>query len=216
VLNALAIRQIRRSFPSDAEIRARSKGDGLSKMLTVMQLLWFTAQAIGRHVQGKAVSLLEVAALAFVSMAILSYIFWFKRPQGLSSPFVIYNDTRVQSNLEVELIKGPVPLTKMALVASFVAFGVIHLLAWNYAFPSTAEKQLWRVDSLLLIVLPCIASAHPRFQTEDWFDLLSSRTIIGFFVLARLYLLVEAFLVFRSAPSSIYESVDWSAYFVHF
>jgi hypothetical protein len=34
-----------------------------------------------------------------------------------------------------------------------------------------------------------------------------------FYVLARLYLLVEVFIAFRSMPTGVYQSVDWSKYF---
>jgi hypothetical protein len=158
VLDALVIPQIRTSFPSDLEIRERSKGDTLSKLLTAMQLLWFTVQAISRRTQRKTVSILEVATLAFVSMALLSCIIWFKKPQGLSSPFVICGDAPFRSYLEVQERKTTAHVSALAFF-SFGAFAGIHLSAWNYAFPSTIEMWLWRISSLLVLYYPAL----PRF-----------------------------------------------------
>ena len=217
LLNALAIPRIQQTFPSDTEIKARSNGDSLSKLLTLMQLLWFSVQAISRHIQGKAVSLLEVTTLAFISMSIVTNLFWFKKPRGLSSAIVIHNDSPVRRNWGIKTYEKSNTIIRMAFVVSFVMFGAIHLLAWNYAFPSTTEKWLWRISSLLIITLPCIASIHPGLLEGNFVEYPCwVRMILCIFALARLYLVVEAFLVFRSVPSSVYETVDWSAYFIHF
>lgn len=42
------------------------------------------------------------------------------------------------------------------LTANFsqAAFDAIHLVAWNFSFPTVVEKDLWRVAALVTIVLP--------------------------------------------------------------
>lgn len=219
VLNALAVPEARALLPTDEQIRSRAKGENLSKLVTVGQLLWFTTQAIARLVQGKVVSLLEVTTLAFVFLAILSYLLWFKKPQGLLSPFVIRDDTPVRLDFRVERPGPGSDLVQEALlIISFVAFSGIHMGAWNYPFPSMTEKWLWRVNSLMLCILPTLAIVLWRPLTVEKPGETRTYTVfismVGF-VLVRIYLLVEVFLVFRRAPSSVYESVNWSGYFIH-
>jgi hypothetical protein len=40
------------------------------------------------------------------------------------------------------------------LTASVMAFGAVHLSAWNFTFPSPAERTLWRIGSIAMTVLP--------------------------------------------------------------
>ena len=47
------------------EIQDRSKGDGISKSLVIVQTLWFIAQCITRGVEGLLVTELELVTLAF-------------------------------------------------------------------------------------------------------------------------------------------------------
>jgi hypothetical protein len=219
LLNALSIPRIRQAFPSDTEIMARSNGDSFSKLLTVMQLLWFTVQATSRHIQGQVISLLEVATLAFISMSLITNLFWLKKPRNLSSPIIIHDNTSFQRRWKIRKTKNSHVIESVSAAVSFATFGAIHLLAWNYAFPSVAEKWLWRICSLLIITVPCIFITMIQLPDSvvDRNPGSPAFTINVFiFVLARLYLLVEAFLVFRSVPSSVYEPVDWSAYFIHF
>lgn len=53
-----------------------------------------------------------------------------------------------------------------------VAFGSLHLVAWNFEFPTYAEQILWRVASLLSTALPPVALlAIPISQiTKPWGD----------------------------------------------
>ena len=48
--------------------------------------------------------------------------------------------------------------TSSSLGFTFISlvFGACHLLAWNYGFPSAAERILWRVTSITCTVIPMI------------------------------------------------------------
>ncbi|KAF2653592.1 hypothetical protein K491DRAFT_509445 [Lophiostoma macrostomum CBS 122681] len=58
------------------------------------------------------------------------------------------------------------------LSLSTVAFGVIHLVAWDFEFPSVTEKWVWRICALasallpLLILLVTVAVLDPIFITR--------------------------------------------------
>lgn len=46
--------------------------------------------------------------------------------------------------------------SSIGLAFTCLVFGACHLLAWNYAFPSAAERVLWRVTSICCTVLPMV------------------------------------------------------------
>lgn len=50
---------------SEKEIQDRSKSDGLSKALVVVQTTWFIAQCISRKVQGFTITEIELVTVAF-------------------------------------------------------------------------------------------------------------------------------------------------------
>jgi hypothetical protein len=65
---------------NEEEIRDRSKGDGLSKTLVVVQTTWFIGQCIARRVQGLVVTELELVTLAFATLNFIIYFFWWNKP----------------------------------------------------------------------------------------------------------------------------------------
>lgn len=87
-------------------------------------------------------------------------------------------------------------------VAGASMFGGIHLVAWNFIFPSVLERNLWRISSLLTLLIPLVDIAVPfslggimfRFQggsTESqrigrWYGVFVSFSVLVF-VFARLF-----------------------------
>jgi hypothetical protein len=54
-----------------------------------------------------------------------------------------------------------------ALIATI--FGVIHVAAWRFLFPSTAELMIWLVCSLLVTLVPLVVLLIPLFIIYyDW------------------------------------------------
>ena len=47
---------------------------------------------------------------------------------------------------------------RMGITTMIVAtlFGGIHCTGWNFPFPSQAELIIWRVSSLIIVIVPCI------------------------------------------------------------
>ncbi|KAI2465000.1 hypothetical protein F4781DRAFT_425097 [Annulohypoxylon bovei var. microspora] len=136
-------------------------------------------------------------------------------------------------------------------------FTGLHVLGWNFSFPSSLERILWRISSLLLFcvtavfwILETIASwtrlgrwtwiylrfmdpkKLPEFEkarserltqqeardpTElplpwEFWTILPIAILYG---VARLYLLVEAFLELRALDGTAYVNVEWSDFFPH-
>ncbi|KAJ7736662.1 hypothetical protein B0H16DRAFT_1425608 [Mycena metata] len=71
------------------DIMDKSKGDGLSKGLALMQGLWFIVQIIARLAQRLPISELEVATLAFALVNIFTWILWWHKPLDVQEPILI-------------------------------------------------------------------------------------------------------------------------------
>ena len=120
-----------------------------------------------------------------------------------------------------------------------VYFG-IHLAGWNFTFPTSTERTLWRVASLQLLgvllfylaiitiftyyynniaramfgksVTSMLGIAHicPR-----WLIIVAYYPVIIAYGTARTYILVEAFVSLRALPLGAYTSVDWADFIPH-
>ncbi|KAJ8081765.1 hypothetical protein PM082_007611 [Marasmius tenuissimus] len=71
---------------SEREIQDRSKGDGLSKTFILLQTTWFLIQVSARVVSGLAMTELELVTVAFATLNILAYIFWYNKPLNVDCP----------------------------------------------------------------------------------------------------------------------------------
>lgn len=124
-------------------------------------------------------------------------------------------------------------------LAAGVIFGSVHIIAWNFSFPSTAETIIWRVAStaatvmpaLLLIPLLLTVKGGPvarlfEFFKSKWGTNIkegSTREIggpeyigIALYGSMRIYLLIALFITFRSQPPETHAAVNWSRYIPHF
>ncbi|KAF8331703.1 uncharacterized protein EI90DRAFT_2871537, partial [Cantharellus anzutake] len=68
------------------EILDRSKGDAFSKIITVLQLLWFITQYAERWANHLHRSQLETMALAYVALYIFVYVLWWEKPINVQFP----------------------------------------------------------------------------------------------------------------------------------
>ena len=120
-------------------------------------------------------------------------------------------------------------------LASF-AYGAIHATAWNNHFPTTTEKWLWRSSAVyisfcggLWIILNYVAQKCRPINAfwEKWMDggtkwyhdlLIGSSVLIcgSAYLLARAFIVIEAFLGIRSLPADAYTTASWSQVFPHF
>ncbi|KAK0439984.1 uncharacterized protein EV420DRAFT_1254741, partial [Desarmillaria tabescens] len=61
-------------------IRDKSKGDAFSKAISILQISWFVLQCIPRIHQDLPITLLEVTALAFAVLSIITSLLWWHKP----------------------------------------------------------------------------------------------------------------------------------------
>ncbi|KAF8838780.1 hypothetical protein BDN67DRAFT_831702 [Paxillus ammoniavirescens] len=102
----------------------------------------------------------------------------------------------------------------VVMLIVWVIFGGLHLIAWNFQFPSQAEKIIWRVASLTLITSPCIlslctvlekAAGRAIFPQNIW------RYLVSLGIVARLALLITMLASLRDLPASAYQTVSWTS-----
>lgn len=75
--------------PSEEEIKDRSKSDAFSKLIVLIQTLWFVMQCIARHIEHLPITELEVATLAYTVPILGIYICWWNKPLGVTQPIRI-------------------------------------------------------------------------------------------------------------------------------
>lgn len=128
------------------------------------------------------------------------------------------------------------------LVAALVIcgfYGVCHILAWKFEFPTSIERILWRIaciDAIAgMISLLALFSIVIYLHEHNWKSLRNAllahepgimpwiyRLVILFgvlnipvFLLSRLYIIVETFISLRRVPLGVYATVDWAEYIPH-
>ena len=118
----------------------------------------------------------------------------------------------------------------MILWCASMVFGAIHLTAWNEQFPSSAEAWLWRASAICIassglvwLLINMLAGIFPQIDAfwdrvvafrATWLSIL----LIGIlcaayglaYVLARSFLVIEAFISIRALPAAAYDTPNWS------
>ena len=94
-----------------------------------------------------------------------------------------------------------------------ILFGGIHCAGWNFPFPSHAELIIWRVSSLIILIVPCTIPVIAEPVGTIRVAVLAF--VVVMYVLARLTLFVEAFIALRHLPRGAYAVVEWTALLLH-
>ena len=77
------------SFVEAADIKDKSKADGLKKLFVCMQALWFCVDSLARLAQQLPITLLELNAVAHGLCALLIYWMWWDKPLDIDEPTLI-------------------------------------------------------------------------------------------------------------------------------
>ena len=123
----------------------------------------------------------------------------------------------------------------MILWSASMAYGGIHIAAWNSFFPTPVERLLWRCSALCIAASGLVwilinMSAHwsPAIKAY-WKSVAALRadivsliglgglaTLCGFaYVLARLFLVVESLISLRVLPKKTFETMQWTQLVPH-
>lgn len=95
----------------------------------------------------------------------------------------------------------------LALTGTGLLLGAVHLAAWNFDFPTNAERILWRTNSLVVMFAPLLFTIVGIVlgRTGELRDLLWFSVIVVY-VLARVSLLVESIRLLYFLPPEAFRS----------
>ncbi len=124
-------------------------------------------------------------------------------------------------------------LNSYIIAALSVAYGAGHLIAWNFAFPSTVEKWMWRASGLCCIAFP-IANLILDYSTNPWqrgqrykkiwrlaeesvggVEILCYTVPLTLWPFARMFLFVEVFASLRNPAAGTYKTMEWTQFMPH-
>ena len=215
-------------------IRERSKSNLLAKGLVCFQVSWMLIQTIARKIAGLPVTLLELNTLAHVGCAVAMYAAWWFKPQDVIEPVIIdvtdcsaCNKLLDQSpkidNFLVEESRNKASInpdsrsTQAFLLVLNLCYGGIHAAAWNAHFPSVVEENFWRAAACFVFLesvwIALVWYFDPKL--ESFWTSLSTILISLLYIVARLFLITEAFISVRSLPIGAYNTVSWSNFLPH-
>jgi hypothetical protein len=218
------------TLPSEEQILDLSKANTVAKAITFVQILWVLAQIIGRLAQNLTVSTLEVATVAYIFCATITYIAWWNKPLDIAAPLTVsatyrhraYNlwpKRRSEADAFLDSIVNSADRWATACVF-FAIFGGIHVAAWEYPFPTVAESRLWRASAIIMTLLPFIsfgtAGIDRLFAHDVIFFENVAPAIMATYALAHMFIICEVFVCLRSAPLGIYREVNWTSLLPHF
>jgi hypothetical protein len=91
-----------------------------------------------------------------------------------------------------------------------LAYGGVHLSAWNFDFPTQTEQQLWKICCIVVM----FGNAAALYSDRKFpFASVATAALVG---AARLGITVEAFISLRKVPAGVYATVEWSQAIPHF
>jgi hypothetical protein len=243
---------------SKEDIQDRSKANLFTKSVTCLQASWLVLQCIARTAQHLPVSQLELATCSYVACALITYWFWRDKPLDANQQIMIRRvlkkevlseilDTfpengNLSGSARAQRLEslGHIGSTRSGNFLLYIAgllFCALHVLAWNYDFPTSKEVYHWRIFAtagtgasglLLFCSVPYFGSRHIEFKwlgwhatgelNRGWESILFPIMLLSglLYLAARLYLLFAIFYCLRSMPSRTYETVNWVVYIPHF
>jgi hypothetical protein len=110
--------------------------------------------------------------------------------------------------------------------ATGTVFSAFHLGAWNWEFPSSIVRTLWRSFALaatgtgpaaIFLISLYMIIIVPKFYNRFRPIIIALLVLLALtYVISRLALMVLIFYCFSSMPAGVYETVDWTKFLPHF
>jgi uncharacterized integral membrane protein len=228
----------------DSEIDDRTQSDKVVKAIALTQVSWFVAQLIGRRVNGLAITTLEIFTLSNVFCTTVTYLAWWSKPNGIRTPILleVIQPDRVVPIRHVGMDNYLDLASPKVLLASLLVnliFASLHFIGWHSAFPSQAERMLWRICCVGVVLFSIILSVFIALNSDrrdklplrdpskypvfnrilTWNALLNDSVkvvMLGLYGVFRLYLMIEMIVGLREASTDAYKMVEWTQYFPSF
>ena len=120
----------------------------------------------------------------------------------------------------------PRELTRtLALYATGTLFSALHLAAWNWNFPSSTIRELWRIFAItatgtgpvtILFVFAILGLAAVDINTSNIRVDLVICLFIFVYAASRIGLVALIFYCFYFMPAGVYKTVNWLQFLPHF
>ena len=167
---------------------------------------------------------------SFVSEVVLKARLWPGRKRFEGRPKRIRNDVFGLKYAKMDQV----------LVGSiWLGYSAIHLAAWNFEFPSTTERLMWRINCLLMagsMVIFWIAGNRKTYllygylrpsKMKEMEKISNERERVSpaqialcavagiVYLVSRLSLIVLALTSMRALPAGAYKTINWTKFFPH-
>ena len=204
---------------SAEELNDRSKSNAFIKIIALTQILWFGFQTLFRAVNHLQITALEISVISFILCSSVTYGLCWNMPQDVQYPVELQGEPIDGPIEEAEIDDNYTEGVSVLIMAVFAAlFGGAHCLAWNSPFPTPHERLAWRICAGSMTGLgPMLALLQFLSEFEDvgtMSMLMLLITVLGYTV-ARIALIVLAFMALRALPTDADQSVAWNSYIPH-
>jgi hypothetical protein len=229
-------------------IKEYSKQNRLAKTIALAQALWFLVQTFARFHQRLPTSPFEITTVAYVVCTFFSWLLWLEKPQDVGFSTEIRDadagavkqltrqkrrKSRSHNSQSLRGWRSQLPNLKsrkyrfrdkvyLGITWSVTAaiFGGLHLLAWNYEFPTVEETIMWRYSCIAIMILPplfyvWVIIRHVEFGGSNSIDIIGM-FITFLYLAARIYNILEVFFSLRATPPALYQTVQWPNWLPHF
>ncbi|KAM0720650.1 hypothetical protein Q7P37_004787 [Cladosporium fusiforme] len=186
------------SLPSTEEIKDLSKSDDFAKTLVMLQMIYFCANCLTRLIKGMPTTQLEMSVFGTAVCSLVSFVVLFRKPHSVKTVKILMTfdgkmpqdikkifKNRYQTHSKNGTIRNlGHRIDRRSRWDTFVAIGLaivlgaFHVAAWNFAFPSDADRWIWRVCSLLSCVL-VPAYVGLAIMTKTIVDYIPNQNIIS-------------------------------------
>lgn len=179
---------------AEDDIKDKSKGDWITKLIAILQVLWLWVQLIARKAQGLTSTQLEITTAAIAVCSVITYGLYWNKPKDISTRIHLKAARYPQPEEMIELARrGPVavyfhrvhlvinndvyhlrsgrdvaPWLFVGTAAAGMVFASVHFASWNSHFPSEGERLGWKLACSILVGLPlpvCLL-----MLTRRWFE----------------------------------------------
>ncbi len=130
------------------------------------------------------------------------------RGSNLGTIFIFTDNPHIADSFEVLVMA-----TAMFVIP--LAYGGVHLSAWNFEFPTAVESLLWKISGIVMAGtmprLGLMIGLDDRVSSSCLRHILASLcwSIMFVFLACRIYIVVEAFLSLRAVPIGVYWTAAW-------
>ena len=114
-------------------------------------------------------------------------------------------------------------------ILSLMIFGSVHLASWNSRLPSTIELWMWRGSSLYCVIFAAVFAfisalrvivmrRRMRWRMKRTLQMAMGKIFIyglRFYIIIRIYMIVEVLISLRALPASAFQSIQWSSFLPH-